>query len=178
MKRSLPGGRRQRERVTSGKTCLLFKQKGRGQSRIRLPFYDRESFTEVPDEITRKLLIKVNHNGRIPVYLQALARASLLLDPRRRKGSHWPQTTKTAYWALRRRGNEKLDTHAAGFGVWSDLLDLNNLCNRTAVKFKWTTIHLQASPERPEAVGTDPSATVVLLLSANTHTHTHTYTGL
>ena len=36
---------------------------------VRLPFYDRESFTEVPNEITRKLLIKVNHNGRIPVYL-------------------------------------------------------------------------------------------------------------
>ena len=59
-----------RERVTSGKTCLLFKLKGRGQSRIRLPFYDRESFTEVPDETIGNLLIEVKHNGPFQVYLQ------------------------------------------------------------------------------------------------------------
>ena len=64
-------GRPAKESVTSGKTCLLFKLKGRGQSRIRLPFYDRESFTEVPDETIGNLMIKVNHNGRIPVYLHS-----------------------------------------------------------------------------------------------------------
>ena len=65
----LEGRRREKEKEDLEKTFLLFKLKGRGQSRIRLPFYDRESFTEVPDETIGNLLIEVKHNGPFQVYL-------------------------------------------------------------------------------------------------------------
>ncbi|XP_055721691.1 estrogen receptor beta-2-like [Salvelinus fontinalis] len=72
--------------------------------------------------------------------VRELARASLLLDLRRRKV---PLATDIEdnflhFW---RKANGQLDTRAVGFGVWSDWPDLNDLCNRTGVELRWTRTH-------------------------------------
>ena len=70
--------------------------------------------------------------------VRELARASLLLDLRKRK----VPLVKAGQDSF--LGSGKLDTQAAGFGVWSDWPDLNDLCNRMSVNWNGhNTTHTQ-----------------------------------
>jgi hypothetical protein len=51
--------------------------------------------------------------------------------------------TEDNFLGFRRKANDKLDTCAVGFGVWSDL---NNLCKWTGVELKWTRTNMQTEP--------------------------------
>ena len=73
--------------------------------------------------------------------VRELARSSLFLDLRRRKvplaGESDPH-----FLGFKRKNSGKLDTHSAGFGVWSDWPDLNDLCIRTGVSLEWVGLTL------------------------------------
>ncbi|CAB1421857.1 unnamed protein product [Pleuronectes platessa] len=78
-------------------------------------------------------LIRMLNNDDAAV--RELARASLLLDLRRRKVP-LANTGQENFLGFRRKGNGKLDIQAAGCGCRSDWPDLNDLCNRAADKRK------------------------------------------
>ena len=102
-------------------------------------------------------LIRMLNNNDAAV--RELARASLLLDLRRRKV---PLATagQENFLGFRKKGNGKLDTQAAGYGVRSDWPDLNDLCNRAAVRLKWEKVNSHTAPDASDAVVTDPSVNV------------------
>jgi hypothetical protein len=68
--------------------------------------------------------------------VRELARSSLFLDMKRRKvplaGEGEP-----SFLGFRRKPNNKMDSHSAGFGVSSDWPDLNDLCVRAGVSLDW-----------------------------------------
>ena len=68
--------------------------------------------------------------------VKELAHSSLFLDTKRRKvplaGEGEP-----SFLGFRRKPNNKMDSHSAGFGVASDWPDLNDLCVRTGVSLDW-----------------------------------------
>ncbi len=68
--------------------------------------------------------------------VRELARSSLFLDLRRRKVP-LGRETEPQFLGFKRKPSGKLDTHSAGFGVWSDWPDLNDLCVRTGVSLEW-----------------------------------------
>ena len=98
--------------------------------------------------------------------VKELARASLLLDLRKRKVP------------LAKPGqlhSGKLDTkwtQAAGFGVRSDWPDLHDLCNRMTVKLEWTQHNSHTAPQASDAVVTDPSLTAETTVYHNEAQHT------
>ncbi|XP_023844346.1 uncharacterized protein [Salvelinus sp. IW2-2015] len=61
--------------------------------------------------------------------------------------SKWNRPTavegSTHFLGFRRKANGILDTRAAGFGVWSDWPDLNDLCNQTGVELRTTLIGIR-----------------------------------
>ena len=93
------------------------------------------------------------------VTVREMARASLLLDLRRRKV---PLATadQNNFLGFRRKDSGKLDTQARGFGVWSDWPDLNDLCNRTGVQLKWTKPNTPTEVPVTDELVTDPSVVV------------------
>ena len=102
--------------------------------------------------------------------VRELARASLLLDLRKRK---FPLARAAQDSFLRfKKSSGKLDTQAAGFGVWSDWPDLNDLCNRMAVKLEWTQHNSNTAPQASDAVVTDPSVTAEVTVHHNEAQHT------
>ncbi len=48
-----------------------------------------------------------------------------------------PLGRESQFLGFKRKPSGKLDTHSAGFGVWSDWPDLNDLCVRTRVSLEW-----------------------------------------
>ena len=68
--------------------------------------------------------------------VRKLARSSLFLDMRRRKVPV-ARGAEPHFLGFKRKASGKLDTHSAGFGVWSDWPDLNDLCIRTGVSLEW-----------------------------------------
>ena len=79
------------------------------------------------------LLNMVNNNDQD---VRELTRSSLFLDLRRRKVP-LARESESHFLGFRRKPSGKLDTHSAGFGVWSDWPDLNDLCVRTGVSLEW-----------------------------------------
>ncbi|KAJ8351372.1 hypothetical protein SKAU_G00228480 [Synaphobranchus kaupii] len=92
--------------------------------------------------------------------VRELARASLLLDLRRRKVPIVTNGHQDNFLGFKRKVSGKLDTRAAGFGVWSDWPDLNDLCNRAQVELKWTKTDSQIDPMISDALVTDPCVAV------------------
>ena len=90
--------------------------------------------------------------------VKELARASLLLDLRKRKVP-LAKPGQDSFLGFKRKSSGKLDTQAAGFGVQSDWPDLNDLCNRMTVKLEWTHHNSHTAPQASNAVVTDPSVT-------------------
>ncbi|KAK6294301.1 hypothetical protein J4Q44_G00351310 [Coregonus suidteri] len=86
-----------------------------------------------PGVMSRRLTHLLNMLNSDHVTVKELARVSLLLDLRRRKVP-LARDTEDNFLGFRRKANGKLDTRAAGFGVWSDWPDLNDLCNWTGVE--------------------------------------------
>ena len=60
-------------------------------------------------------------------HVREQARASLFLDLQRRKVP-LARGSEPSFLGYRKKPSGKLDSRAAGFGVWSDWLDLNDLC--------------------------------------------------
>ena len=79
-------------------------------------------------------LLKMLNNDDKDV--RELARSSLLLDLRRRKVP-LARESEPHFLGFKRKLSGKLDTRSAGFGVWSDWPDLNDLCVRTGVTLEW-----------------------------------------
>ncbi|CAB1456514.1 unnamed protein product [Pleuronectes platessa] len=102
-------------------------------------------------------LIRMLNNDEAAV--RELARASLLLDLRRRKVP-LANAGQEKFLGFRRKGNGKLDTQAAGYGCRSDWPDLNDLCNRVAVRLKWVKGNSPTAPDASDAVVTDPAVNV------------------
>ncbi|CAB1421407.1 unnamed protein product [Pleuronectes platessa] len=102
-------------------------------------------------------LIRMLNNDDAAV--RELARASLLLDLRRRKVP-LANAGQENFLGFRRKGNGKLDTQAAGYGCRSDWPDLNDLCNRAAVRLKWVKGNSPTAPDASDAVVTDPAVNV------------------
>ena len=48
-----------------------------------------------------------------------------------------PVKRKSPFLGFRRKPSGTLDTHSAGFGVWSDWQDLNELCVWMGVSLGW-----------------------------------------
>ncbi len=70
--------------------------------------------------------------------IRELARSSLFLDLRRRKVLLGRvRESEPQFLGFKRKPSGILDTHSAGFGVWSDWPDLNDLCVRTGVSLEW-----------------------------------------
>ena len=99
--------------------------------------------------------------------VRELAPSSLFLDLRRHKvplaresGSH--------FLGFRRKPSGKLNTHSAGFGVWSDWPDLNDLCVRAGVSLEWGA---------SEDLITDPRTLVKATATYDGHSHRLTATG-
>ena len=90
--------------------------------------------------------------------VREMARASLLLDLRRRKVP-LAATDQNNFLGFRRKESGKLDPQDKGFGAWSDWPDLNDLCNRSGVQLKWTKHSTQTVPVSDELV-TDPCVAV------------------
>ncbi len=67
--------------------------------------------------------------------VRELARSSLFLDLRRHKVP-LGRETEPQFLGFKRKPSGKLDTLSAGFGVWSDWPDLNDLCVRTGVSLE------------------------------------------
>ncbi len=67
--------------------------------------------------------------------VRELARSSLFLDLRRHKVP-LGRESEPQFLGFKRKPSGKLDTHSAGFGVWSDWPDLNDLCVRTGVSLE------------------------------------------
>ena len=90
--------------------------------------------------------------------VREMARASLLLDLRRRKV---PLATsdQNNFLGFRRKESGILDSQDKGFGAWSDWPDLNDLCNRSGVQLKWTKHNTHNVPVSDELV-TDPFVAV------------------
>ena len=69
-------------------------------------------------------------------YVRELARSSLFVDMKRRKvplaGDLDP-----SFLGFKRKHSGKLDSRSPGFGVWSDWLDLNDLCCWADVTLEW-----------------------------------------
>ncbi|CAB1439889.1 unnamed protein product [Pleuronectes platessa] len=102
-------------------------------------------------------LIRMLNNDDAAV--RELARASLLLDLRRRKVP-LANTGQENFLGFKRKGNGKLDTQAAGYGCRSDWPDLNDLCDRAAVRLKWVKGNSPTAPDASDAVVTDPAVNV------------------
>ncbi len=68
--------------------------------------------------------------------IRELARSSLFLDLRRRKVP-LAREPEPNFLGFKRKPSWNLDTRSAGFGVWSDWPDLNDLCVRTGVSLEW-----------------------------------------
>ncbi|CAB1424613.1 unnamed protein product [Pleuronectes platessa] len=94
-------------------------------------------------------LIRMLNNDDAAV--RELARASLLLDLRRRKVP-LANTGQENFLGFRRKGNGKLDTQASGYGCRSDWPDLNDLCNRAAVRLKWVKGNSPTAPDASDVV--------------------------
>ena len=91
--------------------------------------------------------------------VQEMARASLLLVLRRRKVP-LATTDQNNFLGFRRKHSGKLDSQAKGFGVWSDWPDLNDLCNRSGVQLKWTSLNTQTEVPVADDLITDPCIAV------------------
>ncbi len=91
------------------------------------------------------------------VSMRQMARASLLLDFKRRKVLH-ACGGEDSFLGFNRKTNGNLDGRAQGFGVSSDWPDLNDLCWRTGTELKWTS-HYQPV-EVSDVVKEDPSVIV------------------
>ncbi len=102
------------------------------------------------------------------ISVRQMARASLLLDFKRRKVLH-ACGGEDSFLGFKRKTNGKLDGRAQGFGVSSDWPDLNDLCWRTGTELKWTS-HSQPV-EVPDAVIEDPSVIVEARLHHNNIDH-------
>ncbi len=102
------------------------------------------------------------------VSVRQMARASLLLDFKRRKVLH-ACGEEDSFLGFKRKTNGKLDGRAQGFGVSSDWPDLNDLCWRTGTELKWTS-HYQPV-EVSDAVVEDPSVIVEARLHHNNIVH-------
>ncbi len=102
------------------------------------------------------------------VCMRQMARASLLLDFKRRKVLH-ACGEEDSFLGFKRKTNGKLDGRAQGFGVSSDWPDLNDLCWRTGTELKWTS-HYQPV-EVSDAVVQDPSVIVEARLHHNNIGH-------
>ncbi|KAG5282738.1 hypothetical protein AALO_G00059380, partial [Alosa alosa] len=100
--------------------------------------------------------------------VRQMARASLMLDFKRRKVLH-ACSGEDNFLGFKRKPNGKLDGQAQGFGVSSDWPDLNDLCQRTGTELKWTS-HLQPV-EVSDAVVEDPSVVVEARLLHNSIVH-------
>ena len=68
--------------------------------------------------------------------VRELARSSLFLDMKRRKVP-LAREGEPSFLGFKRKSNFKMETHCAGFGVWSDWPDLNDLCVRVGVSLDW-----------------------------------------
>ena len=68
--------------------------------------------------------------------VRELARASLFLDMKRRKVP-LAREGEPNFLGFKRKPNNKMDSHSAGFGVSSDWPDLNDLCVRAGVSLDW-----------------------------------------
>ena len=93
------------------------------------------------------------------VTVREMARASLLLDLRRRKVP-LAAADQNNFLGFRRKDSGKLDTRDRGFGVWSDWPDLNDLCNRTGVQLKWTNPNTATEVPVSDDLVTDPCVVV------------------
>ncbi len=102
------------------------------------------------------------------VSVRQMARASLLLDFKRRKVLH-ACGGEHSFLGFKRKTNGKLDGRAQGFGVSSDWPDLNDLCWRTGTELNWTS-HYQPV-EVSDAVVEDPSVIVEARLHHNNIVH-------
>ncbi|KAL1268590.1 hypothetical protein QQF64_033953 [Cirrhinus molitorella] len=65
------------------------------------------------------------------------------------------------------KSNGKLDIRTAGFGVRSDWLDLNDLCQRTGLQLSWQRAD-GAAVAQDERIITDPQVSTRVLLSTQT----------
>lgn len=89
--------------------------------------------------------------------VRELARASLLLHLGKRKVPLCI-LDDASFLGFRRKPSGKLDTNTPGFGVRSDWLDLNDLCNRANIQLRWRNTAGQ-SVEANENICTDPTIT-------------------
>ncbi len=86
--------------------------------------------------------------------VREFARSSLFFDLRRRKVP-LGRESEPQFLGFKRKPSGKLDTHSAGFGVWSDWPDLNDLCVRTGVSLEWVRSESE-SVRVSEDIITDP----------------------
>ncbi len=80
------------------------------------------------------------------------------------------------FLGFKRKPSRKLDTHSAGFGVWSDWPDLNDLCVRTGVLLKWVRSDSE-SVRVSEDIITDPLTYVRTTATYGGYSHPLTSVG-
>ncbi|ROL43499.1 hypothetical protein DPX16_17320 [Anabarilius grahami] len=107
--------------------------------------------------------------------VRELARSSLFLDLRRRKVP-LARESEPHFLGFKRKSSGKLDTHSAGFGVWSDWPDLNDLCVRTGVSLEWAKSDSR-TVRVSEDIITDPLTYVRATATYGGHSHPLTSTG-
>ena len=107
--------------------------------------------------------------------VRELARSSLFLDLRRRKVP-LARESEPHFLGFRRKPSGKLDTRSAGFGVWSDWPDLNDLCVRTGVSLEWVRSDSEAVRVSEDII-TDPLTQVRATVTYAGHSHLLTAAG-
>ncbi len=108
--------------------------------------------------------------------VRELARSSLFLDLRRRKVP-LGRESEPQFLVFKRKPSRKLDTHSAGFGVWSDWPDLNDLWVRTGVSLEWVRSESE-SARVSEDIITDPLTYVRAIATYSGDSHPLTSAGV
>ena len=91
-------------------------------------------------------------------YVRELARSSLFLDLKRRKVP-LARDLDPSFLGFRRKLSGKLDSRSPGFGVWSDWLDLNDLCCWADVTLEWVGSNSEVMAVSEDFIS-DPSVSV------------------
>ena len=107
--------------------------------------------------------------------VRELARSSLFLNLRRRKVP-LARESESHFLGFRRKPSGKLNTHSAGFGVWSDWLDLNDLCVRAGGSLEWERSDTGTIRVSEDLI-TDPHTLVKATATYDGRSHRLTATG-
>ncbi|KAK0132961.1 Peptidyl-prolyl cis-trans isomerase FKBP7 [Merluccius polli] len=105
--------------------------------------------------------------------VRELARESLFLHLQRRKIPIASQN-EPQFLGFKLKQNGKLDIKAAGFGVRSDWLDLNDLCHRIGLQLSWQGPDGATSPLTDNIITDSQISTLAILNDGNSAQHLHT----